>query len=87
MSATERKILQDAAVEAGAYQRRLSRESAVAARKELEGKMQINDVPPATLARMRELTAPVAEKFAGTYDPAVVKLYRTELEKVRATVR
>lgn len=87
LSATEQKILQDAAVEAGAYQRRLSRESAVAARKELEGKMQVNDVPAATLARMRELTAPVAEKFAGTYDPETVKLYRAELEKVRATVR
>ncbi|MEJ5991292.1 TRAP transporter substrate-binding protein [Ramlibacter sp. PS3R-8] len=87
MSATEHKILQDAAVEAGAYQRRLSRESSVAARKELEGKIAINDVPAATLARMRELTAPVAEKFASTYDPAVVKLYRAELEKVRATVR
>jgi hypothetical protein len=74
-------------VEAGAYQRRLSRESSVAARKELESKMQINDVPAATLARMRELTAPVAEKFAATYDPAMVKLYRAELEKVRATVR
>ena len=87
LGAAERQILQDAAVEAGVYQRRLSRESAVAARKELEGKMQINDVPPATLARMRELTAPVAEKFAATYDPAAVKLYRAELEKVRATVR
>ena len=49
--------------------------------------MQINDVPPATLARMRELTQPVAEKFAATYDPAIVKLYRGELEKVRASVR
>jgi tripartite ATP-independent transporter DctP family solute receptor len=87
MSPTEHKILQAAAVEAGAYQRRLSRESDVAARKELAGKMQINDVPPATLARMRELTAPVAEKLTATYDQAVVKLYRAELEKVRATVR
>ena len=87
LSATEQRILQDAAVEAGVYQRKLSRDSAVAARKELEGKMQVNDVPPAALARMRELTTPVAEKFAATYDPAVVKLYRTEIEKVRGAVR
>ena len=87
LSATEHKILQDAATEAGAYQRKLSRESSVAARRELEGKMQVNDVPAATLARMRELTAPVADKFAATYDPATVKLYRTELEKARGAFR
>jgi tripartite ATP-independent transporter DctP family solute receptor len=87
LSATEQKILRDAAIEAGAFQRRLSRETAVNARKELQGKMQVNDVPPATLARMRELTAPVVEKSIATYDPALVRLYRTELEKVRATVR
>lgn len=36
---------------------------------------------------MRKLTAPVAEKVASTSDPTVVKLYRAELEKVRASVR
>ncbi|WP_342769658.1 TRAP transporter substrate-binding protein [Pseudorhodoferax soli] len=87
LSTTEQKILQDAAAEAGAYQRKLSRDTSVAARKELEGKMQVNDVPPAVLTRMRELTAPVAEKFAASYDPAMVKLYREELEKARATTR
>lgn len=87
LSAAERKILQDAAVEAGAYQRRLSREAAIAARKELADKIQINDVPPAALARMRELTAPVAQKFAASYDPALVKLYRQELDKTLAGTR
>lgn len=88
LSAEEQKIVQDAMVEAGAYQRGLSRQAATSARKELEAKgMQINDVPPATLAKMRELTQPVAEKFAATYDPATVKLYKEEIEKVRASVR
>ena len=83
LSAAEQKILQDAATEAGAYQRKLSRDTSVAARKELEGKMQVNDVPAPVLARMRELTAPVADKFAASYDPALVKLYREELDKAR----
>jgi tripartite ATP-independent transporter DctP family solute receptor len=83
----QQKILREATIEAGAYQRKVSRDASSVARKELEGKMQVNDVPPATLARMRELTTPVAEKFAASYDPAVVKVYRAELEKVRATVR
>jgi TRAP-type transport system periplasmic protein len=88
MSAEERKIIQEAMVEAGAYQRNLSRQASATARKELESKgMQINDVPPATLAKMRELTQPVAEKFAASYDPAAVRVYRTEIDKVRASIR
>jgi tripartite ATP-independent transporter DctP family solute receptor len=87
LTPAEQKIIQDAAVEAGAFQRKFSREAAAGARKELESKMQVNDVPAATLAKMRELTQPVADKFAATYDPAVVQVYRAELEKVRASVR
>jgi tripartite ATP-independent transporter DctP family solute receptor len=88
LSPQEQNIIQDAAREAGEYQRKLSREASAEARKELAAKgMQINDVPAATLARMRELTQPVAEKFAASYDPAIVKVYRAELEKVRSSVR
>jgi tripartite ATP-independent transporter DctP family solute receptor len=88
MSPAEQKIIQDGVAEAGAYQRKLSREASAGARKELEAKgMLVNDVPPATLARMRELTKPVAEKFAASYDPALVRIYRTELEKVQAAIK
>ncbi len=88
LSAQEQKILQEAAQEAGAYQRKLSRDAATTARKELEAKgMQINDVPAATLARMRDLTKPVADKFAASYEPATVKIYREEIDKVRAAIR
>ena len=88
LSAEEKKIIQDAALEAGAYQRKISREAAVVARKELEkAGMQINDVPAATLSKMRELTQPVAEKFAASYDPSIVKIYRAEIEKVRAAIK
>jgi len=87
LSAAEQKIIQEAATEAGAYQRKISRDAAITARKSLEAAgMQINDVPAATLGKMRELTQPVAEKFAASYDPSVVKIYRTEIEKVRATI-
>jgi len=87
LSPADQKLVKEAVQEAGAFQRKLSRDASAGARKELESKMQVNDVPPATLAKMRELTKPVAEKFAGTYDQDVVKVYRAELEKVRATVR
>ena len=75
-------------VEAGAYQRKLSREASSGARKELEAKgMLVNDVPQATLNKMRDLTKPVADKFAASYDPALVQLYRTELAKVQAAIQ
>lgn len=87
LSADERKILQDSATEAGSYQRKVSRDSAASARQELLAKgMQINDVPAATLVKMRETTQPIADKFAASYDAALVKLYRSEIEKVRSAV-
>jgi tripartite ATP-independent transporter DctP family solute receptor len=83
LTPADQKILQDAAKEAGAYERKLSREAAAGARKELEAKgMVANDVPAATLAKMRELTKPVGEKFAASYDQAIVKLYRAEMDKI-----
>lgn len=88
LSAAEQKIIKEAAVEAATYQRKLSRDASAGARKELETHgMQINDVPAATLAKMRELTKPVSEKFADSYDPALVKIYRTEMDHVHATIR
>jgi tripartite ATP-independent transporter DctP family solute receptor len=88
MSPEEQKIIREAVIEAGVYERKLSRDMSSGARKELEGKgMQVNDIPPATLAKMRELTKPVADKFAASYDPAVVKVYRAEMDKVQAANR
>lgn len=88
LSASERQILADAAVEAGTYQRKVSRDMAEQARKELQANgMQINDVPLATIAKMREMTKPVADKFAASYDPALVKLYRDEMAKVHGPAR
>ena len=88
LSATEQKIIRDAVLEAGAYQRKVSREAAARDRKELESKgMRINDVPGETIAKLRELTTPVADKFAATYDPALVQLYRAEMQKIHGAAR
>lgn len=83
----EQRILRDAAREAGAYHRALSREVAARDRQALLAKgMQINEVPKETIAKMRETTKPVADKFAATYDPALVELYRAEMKKIHETV-
>jgi len=88
LTPTEQKILSDAAREAGAYHRALSREAAEKDRQALLAKgMQINDVSPAAIAKMREITKPVADKFAASYDKDLVQLYRSEMQKVHATVK
>jgi TRAP-type transport system periplasmic protein len=84
LSPAEQKIMRDAANESRSYQRQVSREAAQKAVGELQAKgMQFNEVSPAQQARMREIARPVTERFAASYDPAIVKLYQAELAKVR----
>ena len=83
LSPTEQKLIQEAAIEAQNYQRVVSREASAKAVSELQAKGMIyNDIAPAELARMRAAVKPVYEKFAAAYDPAVVTLFKSELERV-----
>jgi len=83
LSAAEHKLLQDAAIEAQNYQRVVSRDAAAKAVGELKAKgMAYNEIAPAELARMRAEVKPVYDKFAGAYDPAVMSLFKSELERV-----
>jgi TRAP-type transport system periplasmic protein len=84
LSPTEQKILQEAALEARDYQRQVSRAAAEKAVGELQSKgMQFNAVAPAEQERMREIAKPVTEKALATYDPAIQKLYASEVERVQ----
>jgi tripartite ATP-independent transporter DctP family solute receptor len=84
LSSAEQKIMNDSAAEARAYQRQVSRAAAQKAVGELQAKgMQFNEVAAAEQARMRDIAKPVTEKFAASYDPALVKLYNDELAKAR----
>ena len=84
LSPVEQKILQDAAIEARDYQRQVSRAAAEKAVGELTAKgMQFNEVAPAEQQRMRQLAQPVVEKALATYDPAIQKLYATEVARVQ----
>ena len=83
LSPAEQKLLQDAAIEAQNYQRVVSREVAGKALDELKAKGMVhNDIAPAEMARMRAEVKPVHDKFAASYEPAVVNLFRSELERV-----
>src|SRR4029453_18799968 len=75
LSPAERKLLQEAAIEAQNYQRVVSRDVASKAVAELKAKgMVYNDIAPAELARMRAEVRPVYDKFAASYDPAAMSL-------------
>lgn len=83
LSATEQKILKDAAVEARDYQRKVSLAAAEDAVSELKkAGMQYNDVSPVEQERMRRAVQPVIDKFMSSYDPEIQKLYKSEVARV-----
>jgi len=83
LSPVEQKLLQDAAIEAQNYQRVVSREASGKAVAELKAKgMLHNEIAPAEMTRMRAEVKPVHDKFSASYEPAVVTLFKSELERV-----
>lgn len=82
---TDRKIFKDAFAEARTYQRNFNRQFTASAMKELAAKgMKINDIPNAELQRMSAAVQPVKDKFAASYDPVMVKLFFTEIDKLQS---
>lgn len=83
LSPAEQKLLQEAALEAQNHQRVVSREVSSKAVAELKAKGMVhNEIAPAEQARMRAAARAVHDKFAASYDPAVVNLFKSELERV-----
>jgi TRAP-type transport system periplasmic protein len=84
LSKEEQKILQDAAVEAGKYQRKLSREEDVKAVKDLEAEgMKVNEVSDEEKEKMKEVIKPVTDKYSEEFGQELVDELMGELEKVR----
>ena len=83
LSPAEQKLLQDAAIEAQNLQRVVSREVSGKAVAELIAKGMVhNEIAPAEMARMRAQVKPVHDKFAASYEPAVMNLFKTEIDRV-----
>lgn len=84
LTPAEQKMMNEAANESRAYQRQVSRAAAQKAVGELQAKgLQYNEVSPAEQTRMQQIAKPVIDRFAATYDPAIVKLYNDELARIR----
>jgi TRAP-type transport system periplasmic protein len=84
MSAAEKKIIQDSAQEATQYQRELSRKQSDEALADLKkAGMQVTELSPAELQRIREKVKPVIEKHTAAVGADVVKQVQDEIAKVR----
>src|SRR5262245_16625743 len=84
LPADAKKILADAAVEAGKYQRQVARDAAGAALENLKVKgMQVTELSPTELAKFREAMKPVIAKHAEIVGAETVAALQAELAKVR----
>jgi TRAP-type transport system periplasmic protein len=84
LSADEKKIVQDAAIESAKYQREQSRSAAAGILENLKKNgMQITELPPAEVAKLREKVKPVIAKHSASVGDATVKAVMAELDKAR----
>ena len=84
MSPAEKQILQDAAIEAGKYERQVSREQSLSTIDQLKkAGMQVTELPPAEQAKLRDKMKPVIDKHAASVGEGTVRELMTELAKLR----
>ena len=84
MSEEEKKIFSDAAVEATAYQRKMSREQAVSALDNVKKNgMQVSEFSASETAKFRDKMKPVVDKHSAIVGPEVVDALQAELAKLR----
>ncbi len=84
MSAAERKIIREAAAEAKDEERRITMAKEAQAIDGLRKSMQVNDLAPAELARLRQKVQPVVEKFSREVGEPLFKQVSDELAGMRA---
>jgi len=80
----EKKLLSDAAIEAGKYQRQTARDAAGATLEALKkAGMQVTELPPAEMAKLREKMKPVIAKYSAGVGESTVNELMAELAKLR----
>ncbi|WP_207459058.1 TRAP transporter substrate-binding protein [Azospirillum sp. SYSU D00513] len=85
LSADEKALFQDAAKEATAYQREVSRQKDSVAMANLKAAgLQIVEQAPEEVAKMRAKAKPVFDKYAAEYGAPLVQQMVQEIEKARA---
>lgn len=84
LSADEKRVVNDAALASREYQRSLSRATVDQSLRDLRAKgMQVNELPPAEVARVRERTQAVVEKHSQSIGAATIAELDREILKAR----
>ena len=84
LSADEKKLIGDAAVEAGKYQRQVAREAATTALDALKKSgMQVTELPAPEVDKLRDKMRPVIAKYAVAVGQDTIKDMQEELAKAR----
>lgn len=84
LSAEEKKIIQDAAAESAVYQRQQARAAVASTLESLRAaNMQVTELPPAEVAKLRDRMRPVIAKHTATVGEATVNAVMAELDKLR----
>jgi len=84
LSADEKKVLQDAATESARFQREQSRAAVATTLDNLKkAGMQVTELPPAEVAKLRERMKPVIAKHTASVGEATVSAMMAELDKLR----
>jgi TRAP-type transport system periplasmic protein len=83
LSKDEQAIITAAAKEATTYQRQFTREASDKALVELKKTMEVSELPPAELAKIRDKVKPVVDKYTADVGADLVKQLYAEIDKVR----
>jgi TRAP-type transport system periplasmic protein len=84
LSADEKRILQEAATESAKYEREQARASVASILENLKKNgMQVTELPPAEVAKLREKMKPVIAKHSASVGEPTVKAIIAELDKLR----
>lgn len=81
LNADEHKVLQEAATEARDYQRQLSQQYSGKSLELLKGKLAVNTLPAEEIARMKEKSKPIIEKYSKQYGEQTAKEMYAEIDK------
>ena len=83
LSDTEKKIFQEAALEATAYQREAAQKASEEALEELKGEMEVNELSAEEVARMQERAKPVIDKYTADIGADLVAEAQAEIAAIR----
>ncbi|WP_153108868.1 TRAP transporter substrate-binding protein [Propionivibrio limicola] len=83
LNADEQKVVMEAAKEAAVWQRQFSRDSQDKALANLKKTMEVSELTPAEVAKLRAKVKPVIDKYSTTIGADFTKEFLAEIEKVR----